>query len=177
MTMPSPQRIRPCAVLLIAPALLAASCAPTPPPTMAEAQKELQAIYDAQDAAIERKDDAALQANMAADFTAVTPKGRKADGPTLIGGMQHEFQRGLNFHSKSTVTNITVDGYKARATVKSRMTYEKPDYGMDVHGNHMKNTYDITTTSIDTWTKENGAWKAHEVKIFTEENYENGVAQ
>jgi ketosteroid isomerase-like protein len=142
-----------------------------------KARLEIQAVYDSQDAALGRKDIAAIKANMAPDLVAVDPNGAKDDADAILKGIHDMIHDAVSVHATTKVVGVALDGAKARATVRATTLFEIPTSMPSAGGDGKNDKYEASSMSVETWIKENGAWKVHHIKLLSNTVKRNGVPQ
>jgi hypothetical protein len=139
-------------------AVSALAAAASPPAasttTVVTARSAIQAAYDAQNAAIARRDPAGALANETTDFVSVDDQGTVSDRATADRSARAFVSTIVSSHSKSVIQTITIS--KDAATVVIAETANLVVYDAAADINHKIAIHD---TSRDDWVRRNGVWK------------------
>jgi hypothetical protein len=141
--------------------------------TPAEAQAQIQAIYDRQDTGFAAKnvDDMFYHEY---DNALVTDKNgavnKAGDIKTTFGAL---FYHGSNLRSKQHITDATFTSKTATVRVSTRQTYTVINSNQNTRADTPESFAD-EYTSIDTWVLTNDGWWQTGSKITSELNLRNG---
>ena len=122
--------------------------------TAAQARKAIQAAYDREDAAADRKDIKGVLANCAPDFQAIELDGSRSTLADARKSMSMAFQQFKTVTAKTTIQKFTLQGNKATMTVKEYAQMTTGPLGPK------KQTHKLIVvgTDQDTWVKHGNRW-------------------
>lgn len=119
-----------------------------------EIKGELQAQYDAMNAALKERDSKKFGEVLANDFQQVGFDKKTYTKAQMIDLANAQFKETTEFDSKSTVDSATLSGDRAdsTATTTQKITFKEPT-------TDKTHVLDIVSKSKDVWHKEGNAWK------------------
>jgi hypothetical protein len=117
------------------------------------ARKEIQAIYDKENAAAAHKDIHGVFAEMAPDFSEVDDTGQKISLAEIKANLADLFSHATTVKGTTTIQKFRLIGRTAIVTTKSRdeMTVADPE-------GEQARTITIDDLSVDTWVRSGKVW-------------------
>jgi len=157
-------------VLPAALALGASSVSAVKADTAAQARKAIQAAYDREDAAFDRKDIKGALVNCAPDFQFIAPGGMRGGLADARQSLTTQFGRNSSFVARTTLQKLTLQGSKVIVTVKEYQVRTVVPRAPHAH------MHKIVMVSIDqdTWVKHGNRWLREMTRVLSQKQTLDG---